>query len=412
MSSSPARALLSPASVGHDAPPKRNGRRMSGRRSFGQIYRRGSVWWIRTRIDGVLRSRSVGPDKKVAEDLLADIRSKMAREESLGVREIARASLAEVWETVEASRRGQLAPRWFRYHERQVLAAAEFFGKKPVKDLAPIDIEDFLTHLRNRGCKPATARRYLASLSPVLDEAVKRGFARTNPAAEVKRPRLVEPEVPFLGEAEIRRLIAAAPRDLKPFIVVLADTGLRRGELLDLQWRDVDTTRGTVLVRHSKTGRGREVPLTARAREVFEELHASRGAIPLRGEDPIFGGLLRRKRRPHTRKGHVPGSERDRLEVRLSTRFGRLAKSLGMTGVSLHSLRHSCASRMVAAGVPLSFVARVTGHSTLTCAARYGKHAPTDAGRIAIRALETATAGQGTDGGAEGAEVAAVAAQR
>lgn len=64
---------------------------------------------------------------------------------------------------------------------------------------------------------------------------------------------------------------------------------------------------------------------------------------------------------------------------------------------------------MVAAGVPLSFVARVTGHSTLSCAARYGKHAPTDAGRIAIRALEAATAGQGAPRGAEGAGVAAEA---
>jgi len=96
---------------------------MSGRRSFGQIYRRGSVWWIRTRIDGVLRSRSVGPDRKVAEDLLADLRAKMAREEALGVKLVASASLAEVWKAVEAARRGHLSPRWFRYHARQIEVA-------------------------------------------------------------------------------------------------------------------------------------------------------------------------------------------------------------------------------------------------------------------------------------------------
>ncbi len=313
---------------------------------------------------------------------------------------MASATLAEVWKAVETARRGQLHPRWFRYHRRQIEVAAAFFGERPVKDLAPHDVEDFMAHLKDRGCKPATARRYLASLSPVLEEAVKRGFARENVAVRVKRPRLVDPEIPFLGEPEIRRLVAAAPKDLKPFILVLADTGLRRGELLDLEWRDVDVARGTVLVRHSKTGRGREVPLTARARGVFEELRGNRGPIPLRGEDPVFADLLVVKRRPHTREGHVPGSDRDRLEARLTTRFRRLTKALGMTGVSVHTLRHSCASRMVAAGVPLSFVARVTGHSTLSCAARYGKHAPTDAGRIAIRALEAATAGQGADGGA------------
>ncbi len=93
----------------------------------------------------------------------------------------------------------------------------------------------------------------------------------------------------------------------------------------------------------------------------------------------------------------------------MTTRFRRLTKSLGMTGVSLHTLRHLCASRMVAAGVPLSFVPRVTGHSTLSCAARYGKHAPTGAGRIAIRALEAATAGHGAPGGTVPAAVAAEA---
>jgi integrase len=364
---------------------------MSKRRVFGQVILRGSIYYIRTRIQGVTRVQKVGPEKRLAEDLLADLQARVAREEALGFKYVAPATLAEVWRVVEPARRGQLHPRWFRYHKRQIEVAAEYFGDKPVKDLVPHDVEDFMAHLKDRGCRPATARRYLASLSPVLDEAVKRGLARTNVAAGVKRPRLVDPEVPFLGEPEIRRLIAGAMGELKPIIAILADTGLRRGELLSLEWRDVDLARGTVVVRHSKTGRGREVPLTARAREAFEALRAGRGPIPLRGEDRIFEGALGCKRTPHTREGHVPGTDRDRLEARLTTRFRRLAKSLGMTGVSVHTLRHSCASRMVAAGVPLSFVARVTGHSTLSCAARYGKHAPTDAGRQAIRALEAAT---------------------
>jgi len=55
---------------------------------------------------------------------------------------------------------------------------------------------------------------------------------------------------------------------------------------------------------------------------------------------------------------------------------------------------------MVMAGVPLSFIARVTGRSTLSCAARYGKHAPQDAAKMAIRALEGAGNG-GAEGGPE-----------
>ncbi len=184
--------------------------------------------------------------------------------------------------------------------------AAAYFGERPVKDLAPHDVEDFLAHLKNRGCKPATARRYLASLSPVLEEAVKRGFARENVAVRVKRPRLVEPEIPFLGEPEIRRLVAAAPKDLKPFILVLADTGLRRGELLDLEWRDVDFARGTVLVRRSKTGRGREAPLSpsspgSPATRRSPALRAT-GSTPPRTPGGSRSGRWRRPRRDPTRR--------------------------------------------------------------------------------------------------------------
>ena len=179
--------------------------------------------------------------------------------------------------------------------------------------------------------------------------------------------------------------------DLGPILAILADTGLRRGELLSLRWSDMDLGRGTVLVRYSKTGRGREVPLTTRAWTAFKELHASRGVIPLRGEDLVFAPLLELQRPAVWKK--APDSEftpRRRAENRLTHNFARVVRKLGMPGVTLHSLRHSCASRMVMAGVPLSAVARVTGHSTLRCAALYGKHAPQDAAKMAIRALEEA----------------------
>lgn len=115
--------------------------------------------------------------------------------------------------------------------------------------------------------------------------------------------------------------------------------------------------------------------------------------MPLRGEDLVFAREFELQKRPARKR--APGSEftpRIRVENRISFQFFRLARRLGFVGVSLHTLRHSCASRMVMPGVPLSAVARVTGHSTLRCAALYGKHAPQDAARMAIRALEAASA--------------------
>ncbi len=366
---------------------------MAGRRTFGQVYLRGSTWYVRTRLHGVTRIQKVGPEKRVAEDLLADMQAKMAKEEALGIREIAPASLEEVWNLIKHSRRARLTPRAFQVQRDHILAAAAFLGTRPLRDLRPQHVDDFLTSIASKGRKGTTLNRYHTSLSVVLREAVERGFAMENVARRVKNHRVEVHEVPYLGEPEVRRILAAAPRDLRPILAILADTGLRRGELLSLAWSDVDIGRGTVLVRRSKTGRGREVPLTTRARTAFDELHASRGSFPLRGEDLVFAPLLELQRPAVWKK--APDSEftpRRRAENRLTHQFARVVQRLGMDGVTLHSLRHSCASRMVMAGVPLSAVARVTGHSTLRCAALYGKHAPQDAAKMAIRALEAAGA--------------------
>jgi integrase len=267
------------------------------------------------------------------------------------------------------------------------------------------------TRTKAIGLTKSLAQRFLAKKESdlAIAEAMTTRAARLVlergelPGFKVGRRWYVRPEAldafirtmetdPFVGEGEIRKLLAAASPRLRPIIAILADTGFRRGELLSLTWSDVDLERGAVLVRHSKTGRGREVPLTARAKAAFIGIRASRGAIPLRGEDLVFSDLYTLHRAPGRKKG--PKSEftpRRRAEVRLTNQFAALAKSLEMKGVSLHVLRHSCASRMVMAGVPLSAVALVTGHSTLRCAALYGRHTPQGAARLAIQALEAAT---------------------
>ena len=364
------------------------------RSRFGRVLLRGRTWYIRYRVNGVEVLKAAGPTRKLAEDLLADVQVKLAKEETLGIRTIARASLQEVWDAVRASRKSRLTPRGFEVQWDHIQAAIANFGALPVRDLRVRHIEEWLTALAGRGGKErkgTTLNRYLTSLSSVLAEAVERGFAKENVARRVKPHRVELRETPYLGEAEVRRILAGAPRDLRPILAVLADTGLRRGELLDLRWSDVDLARGTVMVQRSKTGRGREVPLTTRAREAFEEVWAARGPVPLRGEDLVFAREFELQRPPVRKKAWGSTfSPRRRVENRLTAQFRRVVRGLGMTGVSLHTLRHSCASRMVMAGVPLSAVARVTGHSTLRCAALYGQHAPQDAAKMAIRALEKA----------------------
>jgi integrase len=364
------------------------------RRQFGRVFKKRGNWAIRYRHDGHEVQKTIGPDRKTAVQALAAVETALAREEHLGIRSVAKATFAEVWQKVKAARASRLCPRAFDGEADSIARACAFFGTRSVSELRPDDIEDFLTSLSAKGLKAGTVNRYHNSLSSVLTEATSRGFARENVAARVKRRREELKEVPYIGDADIEKLIATAPPGLRPLIAILADTALRRGELLNLAWRDVDLGRGTALVRRGKNGKGREVPLTRRAAAAFALLRSERGVIPLVGDDLVFAPLLALQRPPVRKKG--PDSKfnpRVRAENRLSAQFRRVAKKAGFPSLSLHGLRHSCASRMVAKGVPLSFVAKVTGHSTLTCAARYGRHAPEDAARHAIRLLEGAEPG-------------------
>ena len=174
---------------------------------------------------------------------------------------------------------------------------------------------------------------------------------------------------------------------------VLADTGLRRGEVGRLEWRDVDLVRAVVLVRRSKSGKPREVPLTVKAGEAFGVLKSMRGAVPMKGADPVFVGV--------------------RLDT-LTNRFARAAKAAGFA-LHLHDLRHSCASRLAQAGVPLPTVGQILGHRCWTTTARYANHVPDGAAAEAVRRLDAPppkaenSDGKGTSGGTQDSARAQVA---
>jgi integrase len=154
-------------------------------------------------------------------------------------------------------------------------------------------------------------------------------------------------------------------------VFLAADTGLRRGELLALQWRDVDLVRGALVVRRSKSKRPREVPPTPRAREALEGVLGARKALPMAGEDPVFPELA----------ALDPGY----MGTYVSARFRKAAERAGFTGLRFHDLRHAFCSRLAQAGV-----AKQTAHDDES-SWRFVLRHPDDAERlvhVAVLAFE------------------------
>jgi len=152
---------------------------------------------------------------------------------------------------------------------------------------------------------------------------------------------------------------------LRNAILVTLDTGLRLGELLRLDWRDIDLAGKVLTVRVAKSKKPRRVPFTARGLEGFLDQRRRRGEHPPTVPDPVFGELNRPDRRGEP--GFIPG-------VRKVWVKGR--KKAGFRDLRWHDLRHVMATTAARAGVPMADLARILGHGSLAMVSRYAGHTP------------------------------------
>ncbi|MGM0578959.1 MAG: tyrosine-type recombinase/integrase [Myxococcota bacterium] len=206
---------------------------------------------------------------------------------------------------------------------------------------------------------PATVVRYLAALSHAFTIAVKEwGWLDSNPMLKVRKPKEPRGRVRFLEDDERDRLLEACRASdnahLYPVVVLALSTGMRKGEILGLRWRDVDLERGRIVLHETKNGERRVVPLAGKPREVIRE-HAKVRALDT---DLVFPGR-------HPRGGGPP---------KLATIRGPWLKAMEAAAVDdfrFHDLRHSAASYLAMNGATPSEIAAVLGHKTLQMVKRY-----------------------------------------
>jgi integrase len=203
---------------------------------------------------------------------------------------------------------------------------------------------------------PIRANRCLALLSTMLNFAERKGLLPpgANPCRHVERfPERKRSR--FLSEAELARLgavLAEAERLAEhPSVIaalrLLIFTGCRLGEILTLQWDDVDTERGCLRLRDSKSG-PRSVTLGAPALAVLASLP------PLEGNPYV-----------------LPGARAGGHYVALQKAWRRLRAEAGLEDVRIHDLRHSFASVGAGSGESLLIIGRLLGHSQASTTERY-----------------------------------------
>lgn len=211
----------------------------------------------------------------------------------------------------------------------------------------------------------STLRKYVMLISAVYTTAVRRwGYKLQNPVRTIEVPSNGTGRTRRLEAGEYERLLAAAQRCRNryaaPLIVLAVETAARRGELLKLDWANVDIAGSTATFVDTKNGEDRVIPLSSAARKILLGLpRALRGPVmPLEEHQArsAFESAVKRARREYERECEVGGKE-PLPDLLMNLRF--------------HDLRHEATTRLFEKGLDMMEAASVTGHKTLSMLRRY-----------------------------------------
>jgi excisionase family DNA binding protein len=235
------------------------------------------------------------------------------------------------------------------------LKAFKDFQNKTLLEISPLNVEAYKAHRKAEDASPATINRELACLKTIFNKAVEWGKIERNPISRVKKFKEPPAKERILTNEEIGRLLFTAKPHLKPILIVLLNTGMRKSEVLSLRWENVDLRKGFIYVgaSDSKSDRSRTIPMSSLVLETLEELRKGSNS------EYIFVN-------PETKKHFIDVTES----------FKTACRNAEVEGLRIHDLRHTAASKMVEAGVDLVTVSKILGHSSIQMTMRYAHPTP------------------------------------
>ena len=289
---------------------------------------------------------------------------------------------------------------------------AGVIGPIPLAKLRPSDVEKLILTLRSatkpgkptedtpnpepvRELSDSTIRSIYTVLRLGLDGAVRDGLLARNPATSVQRPGVARKEAEHLDPEDVTQLLAAAESSrYHTALVLIATTGLRRGEALALQWSHVDLDAGALRVRDTVQridGKLSTGPV---------KTDRSRRTIPI---SEGMAAILRRHRVTQLEERMRAANQWAETGLVFTTALGSVveprnllrvveaaAKRIGRDGVGAHTLRHSAATAWLEAGIHIKQVSDLLGHSSVAITGDVYGHGSDQSARAAVDGLSGA----------------------
>lgn len=265
----------------------------------------------------------------------------------------------------------RLAPLTCSAYERDVRACLTFLQRSGVDELGSVRVPDLRRFLADESLRrPAVSSqaRTVAALKCFFRFCVESEYLERDPAAVLRTPKKREVLPDMLDRHELGRLLSVPDRAGvwqrehrgkrerdRLLLALFAYAGLRRSELLGLDWDDVDLQRRLLRVRVAKGGRQRVVPIHPALVPLIVDYLSTRCGDP---EPALFVGVQGKRLSPTI----------------LAQTFLRYARAAGVTDrkrVTPHTLRHVFASELLSAGANLRQIQDLLGHKHLDSTQRY-----------------------------------------
>ena len=308
------------------------------------IYKRGDVYYIDYYVDGRRIRKKVGKQKTLAQNALEARKADVIRNE-YKIPGRKKRILFEAFTKIYLDYVKGYKKSW-KSDEYYIKNLLKYFRGKSMDSIHSFLIEKYKLE-RKKIVKPATVNRELTCLKYMYNLAIKWGYVDKNPVKGVKFFKENNERLRFLGAEEEERLIQACKGHLKPIVITALNTGMRRGEILGLKWKNVDFRNWILTVTNTKNGKSRKIPMNGEMRELFTELRKKQNGI------------------------YVFSNSRGKRYYSLKRSFSSAVKRAELKDFHFHDLRHTFASNLVMAGVDLVTVKELLGHSSLQMTMRY-----------------------------------------
>ena len=204
--------------------------------------------------------------------------------------------------------------------------------------IKPSTIEKYLTYRRKQGRINWTLKHDYMTINAFLNWCIRNEYLLNNPCKKVTPPPVKTTTPRYLNQKEVQKLMKYAEGELQLMIALAVYTGIRRKEMLSLQWEDINLDKPSLIVRNAKSGKDRTIPLPP-------------DVVPLLKDSQKDSGLL------FPGRNNIPTRAYARLIKKAEIELPRLNR--------WHILRHTYASHLVMSGVPIATVGKLLGHSDI-----------------------------------------------